>query len=134
MCYNMSSSHKNDPDFINLDLTSKPEKYLDKMKLDKRSPNASCSGGGSSGSGIHHSSHSPIGGSGGGNLLSSMDHQQKINNSKSPNTSGGVKNSAQSSSSSQYPAVEKYNASLVSRFVISQRNLSFSFGFIHANK
>ncbi|XP_037910388.1 uncharacterized protein LOC119651103 isoform X1 [Hermetia illucens] len=125
MCYNMSSSHKNDPDFINLDLTSKPEKYLDKMKLDKRSPNASCSGGGSSGSGIHHSSHSPIGGSGGGNLLSSMDHQQKINNSKSPNTSGGVKNSAQSSSSSQYPAVEKYNASLdqfVSRSNVDRHN------------
>ncbi|XP_055705613.1 rho GTPase-activating protein 39 isoform X2 [Phlebotomus papatasi] len=29
------SSHKNDPELLNLDLPTKPERYLDKMKLDK---------------------------------------------------------------------------------------------------
>ncbi|XP_021713386.1 hornerin isoform X2 [Aedes aegypti] len=47
--YNKSSQKSNDPELFNLDLTSKPEKYLDKMKIDKGkvSPSSISMGGGS---------------------------------------------------------------------------------------
>ncbi|XP_055376859.1 uncharacterized protein LOC129609037 [Condylostylus longicornis] len=51
MAYNVLSSHKNHSELLNLDLAGRPEKYLDKMRLEKRSP----------GSHITHSSNSPCG-------------------------------------------------------------------------
>ncbi|XP_053698204.1 uncharacterized protein LOC128745208 [Sabethes cyaneus] len=47
--YNKSSHKSNDSELFNLDITNKPEKYLDKMKLDKGkvSPSSISMGGGS---------------------------------------------------------------------------------------
>ncbi|XP_055640474.1 rho GTPase-activating protein 39 isoform X2 [Toxorhynchites rutilus septentrionalis] len=47
--YNKSSQKSNDSELFNLDITSKPEKYLDKMKIDKGkvSPSSISMGGGS---------------------------------------------------------------------------------------
>ena len=88
----MSSQQKNHSDFMNLDLAGKPEMYLDKMRLDKRSP----------GSCITHSSNSPI-----GTLSTNIGHDTLpkkgnfIRTSPSPGSS--KHHHMPSASSSQYP-------------------------------